>query len=72
MRIFYAQDLASGIDRLSPLLKERLVLYGQLLWAEVDTVTSFADKDHPISNQNYLNLGFEQRGYSNMLIWGEL
>ena len=44
----------------------------KMLGVEVDAVTLFADKNNPVSNRMYLNLGFEQVADINMMNWAPL
>ena len=44
----------------------------KLLGVEVDAVTLFADKNNPVSNRMYLNLGFEQVADINMMNWAPI
>ena len=44
----------------------------RLLGKEVDAVTLFADKNNPISNRLYLNLGFEHYADILMMTWSQL
>ena len=44
----------------------------EMLGEEVDAVTLFANKNNPVSNRMYLNLGFEQVADINMMTWAPL
>ena len=44
----------------------------RLLGTDVDSVTLFADKNNPVSNRLYLNLGFEHYADILMMTWSEL